>query len=304
MAPSLVDCLENVGSQLFTFLGGSSLDCLSTVLASHAPAYALLLDESLWSHLYHEQFGEAIPGSLSPHHAFLHMSCHREWFFEHVHVVQGDLESAVATAAETPSAAALIFPTTPTLLHPHSTSAAGAVHKLGGTALRLEIERERQAIYSSRGFPPPGSAIHTTGGQLSRWFPHLMHCIGPSSNRTVDEKLDIIERTYLSALTQLMALHVRRATIIPIGTGIALCPVALTADVTMQSLWDHALHHLDCNKRVDGGRFPLDDVVVLCRDAYVLDAFRWAKQGMLEDPAESESDDDMSVGDDEGGMDI
>ncbi|KAF0682763.1 Aste57867_25140 [Aphanomyces stellatus] len=325
--PSLVDCLVVVGCRLLHHLGGADLDRICVVMASHEPTRALLEDTVLWAHLFAEAFPEPPPSILNaaaaasptiplrpPHHPYLHMSYHCEWFHAHVHVVRGAIE---LDAPPNESAMdALIFPTTPSLLRPQPTSVAHAVHALGGPPLQTELVQVHVARGGAnvRAFRA-GSAVVTSGGAATDRFHHFVHCVGPQSNQSADDKMQVLAATYLDAFSKLISLRLRRVVVVPVGTGIAACPVARTADMTMHLLWQIVWAFCHCPQRedqaapaVDGEtppRFPLADVVFLCRDDALLDAFVAAKRACGDGWARREgSDGDIDMMGDSSDSDL
>ncbi|ETV99795.1 hypothetical protein H310_07841 [Aphanomyces invadans] len=136
---------------------------------------------------------------------------------------------------------------------------------------------------------PPGTAVHTRGGGLSPWFAHLIHCVGPYSIQSVEAKLNTIALVYRSALMTVGTLKLRRIMIVP-------------------CLWEFALSKLEFSPGAphldDEPRFALDDVVFLCRDKEVFDAFQETKRALLGGAYEKASDDGDTMSIDEVADDL
>ncbi|KAH9156523.1 hypothetical protein AeRB84_001555 [Aphanomyces euteiches] len=293
MMPNLVECLHILSVRVLACLSSHDLEAFLAVVALHHLMEPLLSDTALWHHLYLESFGEPIqlnaPHSLSC--AFLHMSFHREWFTNCVAIVQTSVESLPSNMAEE---VALAFPTTPSLLHPPPTSAAGAVHSMGGHALYQELIY-RRSTHSSFS---PGAVVRTGGGVSP--FAHLLHCIGPMRHDPENLKQTILAEVYVEACAQAISLGVRHIAIIPIGTGLAGCPLRLAAETAMDALWRMSWLFCHCPERdnsLERGvtRFPLEQVSLLCRDIDVYEAFTTAKQNYAGAALSSTEDDCMEV---------
>ncbi|EQC34761.1 hypothetical protein SDRG_07570 [Saprolegnia diclina VS20] len=265
--------IENLVEEVLTFLIGRDVRAFASALRSHRPTMAFVISPTLWTRLL--SMLPRLPGVPPP--TILPAPCllttyataldHATWLRNHVHVVHATLDDVNDGRMQT-----LVFPTTRGLRHPPLGSAAAAAHAI---ALESCIDVEVRLV--PRLQLQRGSVWSTSGGHST--FATFLHAIGPATNDL--DKLEHLARTYdnvwaqaatLVAETELPRRHA--IGVLPIGMGLAQCPIAAAATCTLAQLSSRAF---GANVLVASA-----SVTFICNDKVVFAAIDAVRQALLE----------------------
>ncbi|OQR91913.1 hypothetical protein ACHHYP_04225 [Achlya hypogyna] len=248
-----------------SFLPGLDVLAFGRVLKTHRVTQPFMASVPVWARLL-GQLSPAAPPLPPSFQSYAAGVKHISWLERCVTVVQAALE-ALPEPIDT-----LVVPTSRTLQRPPDGCAAAVAHALVGPQLVGAIE----VLNPRRRWLPVGHAVATAGGDAP--FGHLVLAVGPSLGD--NDKLGCLEVTYANVWSVAMDIlrqdpTAARVGVVPIGTGVARCPLPAAALCALTQL---SVASFEFSK-AHGIRFS--SVTFICRDDPVYDAFVQAKALLL-----------------------
>ncbi|KDO30783.1 hypothetical protein SPRG_04684 [Saprolegnia parasitica CBS 223.65] len=265
--------VEALVEEVVTFLVGTDVRAFAWALRSHRPTMTFVISPTLWTRLLTGLLrlpGVPTPTSVpAPRLLTTYATAidHATWLRKHVHVIHATLDDVDDGSMQT-----LVFPTTAGLRHPPRGSAAAAAHAIAGEAF---MDAEVQRVHRR---PLLRNTAWSTSGGVST-FSTFLHAIGPATGDT--NKLEHLAVTYDNVWAEAAALVARTGQplrhaigVLPIGMGLAQCPLAAAATRTLAQLSISAfeMHALVAST----------SVTFVCKDKAVFDAIDAARQALLQ----------------------
>ena len=105
----------------------------------------------------------------------------------------------------------------------------GAIRDAGGE----EIDRKCQEIIESKGVCPPGSAVITTGGNLSRY---VIHAIGPIYQGGNRSEPELLSDCYKNSLELAVEKEIRSIAFSAISTGNYRYPIEEATPIALNTV--------------------------------------------------------------------
>jgi hypothetical protein len=259
------------------YLAGSDLENLCHELQSHpatAKAHFSKENAPMWVRLFHLRFPghrqvlELLDANASsvvpPDCSFRHMNRRYSLFLDHVQLVHSRIELYPMESVR-----ALMFPTTSTFLDPPIISAAHAVHRMSQGQVLANLLTAEVAVDNDMVIAGATSVRHVVTTPAPAWpWMTLIHCAGPDSHHTLRHKLEFFTRAYQHGFAQAQSLPLTPAAassssssssssfagkcntllVIPMGIGLANCPLWEGAMIAMETLWATTEHVYDEQK--------------------------------------------------------